>query len=68
MIRRTCPSCGKDWYSAVTSPWQCDDCGEVIDDENNKPLLSAQETEEKESARAKPGKNCLSPCSSSSDF
>lgn len=39
MIRRQCPNCGKDWYSAVTSPWKCEGCGAELDDRHNKPLL-----------------------------
>ena len=39
MIRRQCPGCGKDWCSAVTSPWKCEGCSAELDDRNNKPLL-----------------------------
>lgn len=43
MIRRQCPQCGKDWYSAVTSPWKCGGCGAELDDRHNKPLLEGRE-------------------------
>jgi len=43
MIRRQCPNCGKDWYSAVTSPWKCEGCGAELDDRHNKPLLEGRE-------------------------
>lgn len=43
MIRRQCPNCGKDWYSAVTSPWKCEGCGARLDDRYNKPLLEGRD-------------------------
>jgi len=38
MIRRQCPVCGENWYSAVTDPWKCEGCGAVLDDRHNRPL------------------------------
>jgi len=38
MIRRQCPECGKDWYSADTAQWICQDCGMVLDDKHKRPL------------------------------
>jgi len=35
MIRRQCPNCGKDWYSAYTGSWKCPECGRELDDSNN---------------------------------
>jgi transcription initiation factor TFIIIB Brf1 subunit/transcription initiation factor TFIIB len=39
MIRRQCPQCGKDWYSADTGKWVCETCGTVLDDKHKRPLL-----------------------------
>ena len=31
MEKRTCPNCGKDWYSAdAESDWVCEHCGTLI--------------------------------------
>ena len=38
MIRRQCPGCGSDWYSASTKPWTCAKCGATLDDRHGKPL------------------------------
>jgi tRNA(Ile2) C34 agmatinyltransferase TiaS len=42
MIRRQCPNCGKDWYSAVTKPWKCEGCGYMLDDRHNRELDERQ--------------------------
>jgi len=38
MIRRQCPKCKSDWYSANTAPWVCGKCGAELDNRHNKPL------------------------------
>ena len=38
MIKRQCPNCGENWYSANTAPWVCDECGTLLDDRHSKPL------------------------------
>ncbi len=39
MICRQCPRCGtRRWYSTVTKPWKCEECGARMDDRHEKPL------------------------------
>jgi ribosomal protein L37AE/L43A len=39
MIRRQCPNCKTNWYSANTDPlWVCDNCGGYITEKDERPL------------------------------
>lgn len=36
MVKRTCPSCNTDWFSALSQEdWICDKCGTLIPKEEN---------------------------------
>jgi ribosomal protein L37AE/L43A len=38
MVKRTCQKCGKEWFSAYEQgEWKCENCGEVLKPELNKP-------------------------------
>jgi ribosomal protein L37AE/L43A len=38
MTKRTCPKCGKSWYSADDlSVWICENCGAEIGPDRNEP-------------------------------
>jgi len=45
MIKRTCPNCNKDWYSADTSDsvWICGSCGAEIPKSCEKPAMEKAE-------------------------
>jgi len=37
MVKRTCPTCGNEWFSAYEQgEWKCENCGEVLKPELNK--------------------------------
>lgn len=44
MIRRKCPKCGMDWYSASTRPWLCGKCGAYLTEKHEKSLNEGRET------------------------
>ena len=46
MIRRICDVCEKDWYSANCKPWLCEECGQILDEANDAPLLQEDKDEE----------------------
>lgn len=43
MVRRECPECGSNWYSADTKPWICSKCKTVLDERHEKPLNEGRE-------------------------
>lgn len=43
MIRRKCPKCDANWYSANTEPWVCGKCGTVLDKQHELPLEEERE-------------------------
>ena len=44
MIHRQCPNCDSSWYSAVTSPWHCQECGVLLTEEDERPLEVKENT------------------------
>ena len=38
MIKRQCPRCKTNWYSAYTKPWRCKTCGKRLNSKHDKPL------------------------------
>ena len=50
MIRRHCPRCDIDWYSANTETWKCHTCGMPLGKEHEKPLDKQIERRDKHEA------------------